>query len=263
MAITILSKNYQSFGSQSGAIGQLQLDASYPTGGYSLPATQFSLSVLNSMQLSTVNGDLLAYNYSTQKLMAFTAAGGAGGSTGATSGGTPTGTNGTSAVTGTGAGTVTPTGSTLSSAINMAFPQFTGVGLTAVGQVITTTDNQTMGVDQCAGMWLISATGSTPPNLILSNTAVTGAPAVFTVQGAALTDAGAYQVVNNAGPAFVGAPSAVTVSSLSGTAAAQVFTGDPLGTHTHTVAAGAGGLVEVANATDLSSVVANYIAMGN
>lgn len=81
------------------------------------------------------------------------------------------------------------------SPLNLATPAFSGTGLTAAGQVITTTDNQTMTLNQCAGMWLISATGATPPNLILSNTAVTGAPAVLTVQGSANTDAGAYKIV--------------------------------------------------------------------
>lgn len=81
------------------------------------------------------------------------------------------------------------------SPLNLAAPAFSGTGLTAAGQVITTTDNQTMTLNQCAGMWLISATGATPPNLILSNTAVTGAPAVLTVQGSANTDAGAYKIV--------------------------------------------------------------------
>lgn len=79
--------------------------------------------------------------------------------------------------------------------LNLATPAFSGTGLTAAGQVITTTSNHTMTLNQCAGMWLISATGATPPNLILSNTAVTAAPAVLTVQGAASTDAGAYKIV--------------------------------------------------------------------
>jgi hypothetical protein len=74
---------------------------------------------------------------------------------------------------------------------------FSGTGQSSSGQVITTTDNQTMTLNQCAGMWLIQATGATPPNLILSNTAVTGAPAVLTVQGSANTDAGTYKIVQN------------------------------------------------------------------
>jgi len=83
--------------------------------------------------------------------------------------------------------------------LNLATPAFSGVGLTAAGQVMTTTDNQTMTLNQCAGMWLIPVTGATPPMLILSNTAVTGAPAVLTVQGAAGTNAGTYKIVSTAG----------------------------------------------------------------
>lgn len=81
------------------------------------------------------------------------------------------------------------------SSLNLASPAFSGTGLTAAGQVMTTTDNQTMTLNQCAGMWLLAATAATPPMLIVSNTAVTGAPAVLTVIGAAATDAGAYKIV--------------------------------------------------------------------
>lgn len=124
---------------------------------------------------------------------------------------TPTGTNSAPAFTGT----------SPASALNLATPAFSGTGLTAVGQDITTTDNQTMSLNECAGMWLIPATGATPPVLILSNTAVTGAPAVLTVQGVAMTDAGAYKIVKSLTPV--------------GTVAAPVFTGDsmtPTGTIT-------------------------------
>jgi len=87
------------------------------------------------------------------------------------------------------------TSTTSAAALDLANPVFSGTGLTAAGQVMTTTDNQTMTLNQCAGMWLIPATGSHAPMLILSNTAVTGAPAVLTVQGTAATDAGAYKIV--------------------------------------------------------------------
>jgi hypothetical protein len=102
-------------------------------------------------------------------------------------------------VNGVASGTFTGTAPT--SDLNLATPAFSGTGLSAVGQVITTTDNQTMTLNQCAGMWLISATGATPPNLILSNTAVSAAPAVLTVQGSANTDAGAYKIVKGVTPA--------------------------------------------------------------
>lgn len=60
---------------------------------------------------------------------------------------------------------------------------FTGTGFATSGQVVTTTSTHTMTLNQCAGMWLITA--SQPPCLIVSNTAVTGAPAVLTVYGLA------------------------------------------------------------------------------
>jgi len=85
--------------------------------------------------------------------------------------------------------------STSSTAANSS--AFTGTGQTSAGQVITTTDNQTMTLNQCAGMWFISATHG--PYYIVSNTAVTGAPAVLTVIGdAPTTDAGAYRIVTTA-----------------------------------------------------------------
>ncbi len=246
MAITINSKKPQNFGSQSGVEGQLTLDSSYPTGGYSLTPAMFSLSVINSLIVTTSSGDILVYNYTSSKLMAFTAAGGAGGSTGSTSAGTPAGTNSVSAVTGTGVGTAD--GQSLS-------PEISGVGTTAVGQVITTTDNQTCALNQFRGKWLVQGTATTPPNLILSNTAAAAAPVSFTVQGVANTDAGSYDVLSNAA-------SAVVVSSLTASAAPQTFVGTAMTGHTHTVAAGGGGLTEVANGTNLSTVVGNYIVFG-
>lgn len=238
------------------------LDNSYPTGGYTIDPIKVGLSKIKAAY--TIGNDqnyIYAYNAATGKLMLLTASGGAGGNTGNASGGTPAGTNGTSAVSGTGAGTADAqvfTGALPPASVNLAFPAFTGTGFTTAGQVVTTTDNQTMGVDQCAGMWLIAdALTSTAPVLIVSNTAVTGAPAVLTVIGTApATDAGTYRIVSGFAPGGTNAPSAVTVSSLSGTAAAQVFTGTPLADHLHTIAAGGGGIAEVANATDVSAVTA-------
>jgi hypothetical protein len=74
---------------------------------------------------------------------------------------------------------------------------FTGTGYATVGQVTTTTDSQTMTLNQCAGMWLITATKA--PSLITGNTAVTGAPAVLTVYGAApATTAETYRILRMA-----------------------------------------------------------------
>lgn len=77
---------------------------------------------------------------------------------------------------------------------------FTGTGFATAGQVVTTTDNQTMTLNQCAGMWLITA--SQAPCLIVSNTAVTGAPAVLTVYGLAPTTNGeTYKILRAPTPA--------------------------------------------------------------
>ncbi len=123
--------------------------------------------------------------------------------------------------------TPTFTGTAPVSSLNLATPAFSGTGLTAAGQAITTTDNQTMTLNQCAGMWLLSATQATPPNLILSNTAVAGAPAVLTVQGAASTDAGAYKIVKSLTP--IGTVSAPTISTPTITVTGASYT--PAGTN--------------------------------
>jgi hypothetical protein len=177
MSITINSGfEISSIGDKNLSLPIVALDDSYPTGGYplSFTAVGFSGTVPNATDngwsFFTVGGEggfAYEYDFDNEKLKVFEMDLG-------------TLTNGTSAVTGTGTFLGTSAGS-----LNLATPAFSGTGLTAVGQVITTTDNQTMTLNQCAGMWLISATGATPPNLILSNTAVAGAPAALTVQGAA------------------------------------------------------------------------------
>lgn len=88
-------------------------------------------------------------------------------------------------------------------AVNLATPVFSGTGQTSAGQVITTTDNKTMALNECAGMFFVSATKG--PFLIASNTAVTTAPAVLTIFGTSpTTDAGAYKILK--GPASVITP---------------------------------------------------------
>lgn len=107
------------------------------------------------------------------------------------------------------------TGTAPTTNLNLASPAFSGTGFTTAGQVVTTTDNQTMTLNQCAGMWLIAdALASTAPVLIVSNTAVTGAPAVLTVIGTApVTDAGTYKIVKHAAPVGTNASSTVTAGS--------------------------------------------------
>ena len=103
---------------------------------------------------------------------------------------------------GTASGTTAPafTGTAPTSAVDLATPVFSGTGQSSAGQVITTTDNQTMAANQCAGMFFVSATHG--PYLIASNTAVTGAPAVLTIYGTApTTDAGTYKILRGPTPA--------------------------------------------------------------
>jgi hypothetical protein len=199
----------------------IAFDSSYPTGGETIYAKDFALARFTRVAVvptgATAGGAGYVYpvtissDGTSANVLCFIAPGA-----------TPAGTISAPVFTGTSAGS-----------LNLATPAFSGTGLTAAGQVITTTDNQTMTLNQCAGMWLISATGATPPNLILSNTAVTGAPAVLTVKGAASTDAGAYTIVKNIVPV--------------GTNSAPTFTG---------TAISAGVLVEVGAATNLSALTA-------
>ena len=91
---------------------------------------------------------------------------------------------------------------------------FSGTGFATAGQVVTTSDNQTMLLNECANMWLITATQA--PCLIVSNTAVAGAPAVLTVFGLAPTTAAeAYKILTS--PAPVGTNAAESSHTHSGT----------------------------------------------
>jgi len=135
------------------------------------------------------------------------------------------------------------TGTTPLSALDLAAPVFSGTGLTAAGQVMTTTDNQTMTVNQCAGMWLIPITGASAPMLILSNTAVTGAPAVFTVQGIASTDAGTYKVVTSLAP--VGTNTAEATHTHAATGLTSTNTAESAHTHVISKSTAIGSIIDL------------------
>jgi len=217
MALVASNLRFFNTGSEKKVIGTFAFDASYPTGGETISSSKLGLSQINRIEVQPEQGYEFSIDYTdafNAKVLVY---------------GTAAGTSG--------ATTPTFTGTSPTASLNLATPAFAGTGLTAAGQVITTTSTHTMALNECAGMWLISATGATPPNLILSNTAVNAAAAVLTVQGSANTDAGAYKIVKSLTPIGV-------VSS-----------------HTHTTGAGAGG--EVANATDLSALsVVEFEAYG-
>lgn len=239
MSIAVSNIIKSSIGAKYMSVFNVDLDDDYPTGGYSLKPVTYGLS-----QMVDTDGDVFiipsqyggysfAYDYSTQKLLVYVISGDAL---------TIAGTNGTSAVTGTG----TFTGTAPVGDLNIGTPAFSGTGQSSSGQVITTTDNQTMTLNQCAGMWFVSATHG--PYLIASNTAVSGAPAVLTIYGTApTTDAGTYKILKALTP--VGA-----VSALSGTAAAQTWSGTASGTIAQD---------EVSNGTDLSALTGlTMVAIG-
>lgn len=204
MAVTLSNINYPVL---KQVTGKFNFDASYPTGGEAVNASLFGLAMLEQLDILTESGYIFESDIAASKLSAtvkaYTSAG------------------------------FTPAGTlTASTNLDLATPAFSGTGLTAAGQVMTTTSLHTMALNQCAGMWLVPATGATPPMLILSNTAVTGAAAVLTVQGAAATDAGAYKIVKSAAQALAGTPVAAAAAA------------------------------EVANATNLSTVSATFTAWG-
>lgn len=128
-------------------------------------------------------------------------------------------------------GSASGTNAASAAPLNLATPAFSGTGFATAGQVVTTTDNQTMTLNQCAGMWLIAnGLASTPPALIVSNTAVTGAPAVLTVIGAApVTDAGTYKVVQGLAAAQTFTPGAGTAAAIVADGIIPTFNGFSIG----------------------------------
>lgn len=98
----------------------------------------------------------------------------------------------------TGATAPTFTGDAPTTAVVDYVPQG-GTGYSTAGQVVTTTDNHTLTLNELAYSWLITATHA--PCLIISNTAVSGAPAVLTVFGEAPpTTAEAYKILRAPNP---------------------------------------------------------------
>lgn len=207
MAVTVSNLQRVSEGNKFKILGKLIFDSSYPTGGESLSASTIGLTYIDAFEVTNDEGgysfeSTVAAAKTSVTLKAYT---------GGVSAFTPAGTN----------SVPTYTDSATSGALNLATPLFSGTGLTAAGQAITTTDNQTMTLNQCAGMWLMAATVTAAPLLIVSNTAVTGAPAVLTVKGTAATDAGAYKIVKNLSVGTISAPT-FTGTAVSGAVASEV-----------------------------------------
>lgn len=216
MALSILTKQPENFGSQGGSVGTLQLDSSYVTGGYSVTPSMFSLSAINSLVATTTGGYDLIYNYSTQKLMVFTSSGGGAGNTGATSAGTPAGS----------------------------------VSLSPITEAVAIAGNTGTLAFAPAAITSIYATAA-------------GTPGPLTVIPSAQTPASGEISVNlGTGVLTTFAGDGVTAVSVVYINTGGTFTGSELGTHTHTIAASGGGNVQVSNGTNLSTVTANFIVIG-
>lgn len=173
--ITLSNLVKENAGSETKISGTIAFDDSYPTGGEALTLSKLPLKRVSNVLIETNSGYVFQYDYTNNKIIAYRSAGA-----------TFTGTASTSA----------------------EVSAFTGTGQSSSGQVITTTDNQTMTLNQCAGMWFVSAVRG--PYYIVSNTAVTNAPAVLTVMGTApVTDAGAYRIVKSPTPVGTNATAAL------------------------------------------------------
>ena len=246
------------------AKGLLTIGA-YATNGVVYDPSLFGLSIVNSISFGEeTSGYNFEHDKTNKKVKVYS---------GGVSAFTPAGTNANESshthavLLDTGASAAgsshnhTFTGTAPTAAENLATPVFSGTGQSSSGQVITTTDNQTMTLNQCAGMWFISATHG--PYLIESNTAVTGAPAVLTIYGTApTTDAGTYKIITGMTP--VGSNAAESTHTHGPGTLADAASGAG-SAHTHaftgTAVAGAAGS-EVANSTDLSAVVVEVTVTG-
>lgn len=117
----------------------------------------------------------------------------------ATRGGSAT-IGGATAAGGTGVSGGTAPAFTGSEATSASAVHASGTGMTAAGQVMTSTDNQTVGLNELAGMFLATATANSLL-YIVSNTAAAGAPVAITCLGTPVTDAGAYVILRAPTPA--------------------------------------------------------------
>jgi len=247
MALTIDKIDYTVFGNKSVVFCDADFDSSYPTGGESLVAGDVGLTVIEQVYTQSKSGYMFSYDYTNSNLMVYFPSAAEESHTHAIaldSGASAAGASHNHVFTGT-----SPV-----SSLNLGTPAFSGTGLTASGQAITTTDTQTMTENQCAGMWLVPVTQVTPAVLILSNTAVSAAAAVLTVQGVAFTDSGTYKVVKSLTPIGTNAAEA-THTHAWGTLADAV---SGAATGTVGVAPEVTALTDLASLTDVKLMIIGY-----
>jgi hypothetical protein len=270
MAIGYSIPDVTSIGARNMSIDFLTLDNSYPNagggnGGY--PIDPVFLGLVSIEALTAVANDegiVFQYNTVTGKLQAFIAPGAGGGVTGATSGGTPAGTNGTST-----ADAQVFTGSALAGHVHSfgpIAPETVGVTAgTGVSAALTSAP-----VGSVENVFIAASGGAARPAILVppgsvANTSEVSIDYTTGVLQFLVADAVTSAVViyssNNTTSVSAGTPAGTNGTS---SVSAQVFTGAPLATHTHTVGGGAAGaLSEVANGTDLSGITAlQIIAIG-
>lgn len=243
-------------------------DSSYPNpSGYVVLASAFGLSSINRIDIPSTSGyvffiDIPAGGASASIHVGEVPGGGGGGVTGATSAGTPAGTNASSPITGN-ANAQIFTGVALGSHSHSI-----GVGSVTVAVTPGTGVSDPIPGSPIAGAFgiYVTAGGVTGPATIIPSTATlaSGQVQVNYTTGVltfliadAVTSTTLTTLTNNTTPSSAGTPAGTNAaSSLMASADAQVFSGTPMATHTHTVGGGvtAGPMVETANGTDLSSL---------
>lgn len=211
--------------------GTIAFDSAYASGGELATDISKYFKTLNRVVFDQTGGYNFAWDKTNNKILAYLPSG------------TPAVSNANESTHTHAAGAITVTGG----AIDLATPAYSGTGYATAGQVITTTDNQTMAAtNSAAGMWFVPtglATGV--PCLILSNTIVAGAPAVLTCQGIPpVTDAGAYKIVKT-----------LTAATGAATAAGSAHT------HTATATGEPGNELGVVDLSALTGV--SFIAYGS
>jgi hypothetical protein len=242
VTIAISVKNISSIGNRYLSQFSAALDSSYPTGGYPFDIKLIGLTILDDLfNVGNAGGFEFNYNFTTKKLQVYSVAGGAAGVTGST-----TATNSPSPIA---MDPYTPSGGvTLSPTLNEVVAVAANVGTLSLQPSIV----QNI---------YITAGGVTGPATIIPGGTAPAATGEVSVDSVAATitffpaDAvtAASVTYMNRGAGFAGTPAALT-----GNAASQIQAA-----HTHTIAAGGGGLTEVANGTNLSAVTgALFLAIG-